>query len=182
MSDMTQSLLNIMMAARSGQDTRPMMEEMLNSNGDMDPMTRMLLTQALARDENQDDTEDPNVIIIDQDDYKPSRRQLALDRLRHRFQQMTQQIAEMSEALDVLQARSDDLADALGACYLCWGEDPRCPECAGKGAPGSLLPDPRAYREWVLPAMRTQQTFKQRHLERKANLSQTDVEGERNER
>jgi hypothetical protein len=180
MSDMNQSLLNMMMAARSGQDTRPMMEELLNSDGDMDPMTRMLLTQALARDDPDAPADpDPNVIIIDQDDREPSRRQLALERLRQRFQQMAQQIDEMSEALDVLQARNDDLADALGACYLCWGEDPRCPECAGKGAPGSLLPEPRAYREWILPAVRTQQTFKQRHLERKANFSQTDVEGER---
>lgn len=172
MSDMTQSLLNVMLAARSGQDTRPMVEEMLNSNGDMDPMTRLLLTQALAGGDSRDENEDekPSVIILDNDDYEPQRRQLTLDRLRYRYQQMAEQIQEMSEELDALQARNDDLADALGACYLCWGENPICPDCAGRGIPGSRPLDPILYRELILPAVRARQAQMQRHLDHKANL------------
>ncbi|MEN2786467.1 hypothetical protein ACFOKI_05630 [Sphingomonas qilianensis] len=40
------------------------------------------------------------------------------------------------------QARLADLAAALGACGLCWGEDDRCPSCRGRGRPGMVRPDP----------------------------------------
>lgn len=39
-------------------------------------------------------------------------------------------------------ARLSDLAAAFGACGLCWGEDPRCPGCRGRGRPGRFAPDP----------------------------------------
>lgn len=34
-----------------------------------------------------------------------------------------------------------DLAAALGACGLCWGEDGSCPSCRGRGRPGMVRPD-----------------------------------------
>jgi hypothetical protein len=37
--------------------------------------------------------------------------------------------------------RLADLAAALGACGLCWGEDERCPSCRGRGCPGMVRPD-----------------------------------------
>lgn len=38
--------------------------------------------------------------------------------------------------------RLADLAAALGACGLCWGEDDHCPSCRGRGQPGMIRPDP----------------------------------------
>ncbi|MBX9813542.1 MAG: hypothetical protein K2X76_02440 [Sphingomonas sp.] len=38
--------------------------------------------------------------------------------------------------------RLADLAAALGACGLCWGEDSGCPSCRGRGRPGMVRPDP----------------------------------------
>lgn len=55
--------------------------------------------------------------------------------------------------LETLRARNDTLAEALGACYLCFGEDLTCPECSGHGIPGSLLPDESAFRQYVAPAV-----------------------------
>jgi hypothetical protein len=57
--------------------------------------------------------------------------------------------------LAVLRRRNDALAAALGTCYLCWGEDPGCPTCAGRGTPGWNNVDPHAYRRLVAPAVRT---------------------------
>ncbi|WP_448501145.1 hypothetical protein [Sphingomonas sp.] len=37
--------------------------------------------------------------------------------------------------------RLADLAAALGACGLCWGEDDFCPSCRGRGRPGMVRPD-----------------------------------------
>jgi hypothetical protein len=56
--------------------------------------------------------------------------------------------------LEVLRTRNDVLAAALGACYLCFGEDPVCRECQGRGVPGSRRPDPDAFRKYVLPTYR----------------------------
>jgi hypothetical protein len=54
--------------------------------------------------------------------------------------------------VETLRARNDTLAVALGACYLCFGEDVTCAECNGHGRPGSLLPDISAFRKYVAPA------------------------------
>lgn len=68
------------------------------------------------------------------------------------------EIAAMLRSLhaevEELRHRNDLLAAALGGCHLCWGDDPLCETCAGRGRPGSALPDARAFRACVLPAVR----------------------------
>ena len=56
--------------------------------------------------------------------------------------------------LEELRARNDALAAALGACYLCWGDDPECPVCGGSGGPGAASPDRRLFTELIAPAVR----------------------------
>jgi len=58
------------------------------------------------------------------------------------------------EELEILRGRSDILARALGACYLCFGDNPLCPECAGVGSPGALMPEPAEFRLYVVPALK----------------------------
>jgi hypothetical protein len=53
-----------------------------------------------------------------------------------------------------LRSRCDDLASALGACPLCWGNDPECRACRGRGHPGYSVPDRKLFVEFVLPAVR----------------------------
>lgn len=55
--------------------------------------------------------------------------------------------------LEVLRTRNDALARALGACYLCFGADPLCAECGGRGHAGALVPEPATFRQYVLPAV-----------------------------
>jgi hypothetical protein len=59
--------------------------------------------------------------------------------------------------LETLRTRNDAVARAIGACYLCFGEDALCAECGGRGKPGSLVPEPAAFRQYVLPALRRAQ-------------------------
>jgi hypothetical protein len=58
--------------------------------------------------------------------------------------------ADFDDALDEL----DDLARALGACHICWGDNKRCEKCRGKGKPGHFIPDERLFRALVLPALK----------------------------
>jgi len=61
---------------------------------------------------------------------------------------------QMYAELEVHPERNDLLADALGACPVCWGEDGRCPRCRGRGRPGGRRPDPEAFQALVVPAVR----------------------------
>lgn len=72
---------------------------------------------------------------------------------RQQEQELKKVMDSMYAELETLRARNDTLAEALGACYLCFGEDLTCPECSGHGVPGSLLPDEPAFRQYVAPAV-----------------------------
>jgi hypothetical protein len=67
------------------------------------------------------------------------------------------ELADNAEALlkevQELRCRNDELAAALGACYLCWGEQSGCLICAGRGIPGSSPPELSAYIRYVAPAI-----------------------------
>jgi hypothetical protein len=46
------------------------------------------------------------------------------------------------------------VAQVLGACS-CWGQNPACPRCQGRGAPGAFSSaDPGTLLAWVEPALR----------------------------
>jgi hypothetical protein len=57
------------------------------------------------------------------------------------------------EELEQLRQRNDQLAAALGACYLCWGDDVDCPVCGGTGVPAAARPDSRYFALYVLPVL-----------------------------
>ena len=68
--------------------------------------------------------------------------------------QMRQILRAARDKLLVLQARSNVLAQALGACAECWGTNPSCEQCGGGGRPGWTQPDPTGFAVWVQPAIR----------------------------
>lgn len=66
-------------------------------------------------------------------------------------------VADVLERLyaevQTLRARNAMLAEALGACPRCWGEDARCARCRGRGRPGGRRPDRLLFTEIVEPAV-----------------------------
>lgn len=168
MSDMNQLLMNML----SGQTSS---EELLNGS-DLDPLSRMILTQSLATGNNKEvdeDSTDPEEV----EDYSLSRRSRAIQRLRTRFAKMQRQIEDMQQQIEEMEVRNDELASALGACYSCWGADPECPECHGKGHPGSVMPDQDLFREWVLPAAIKAQTAMSHRLKHQGHAVQPKQNG-----
>lgn len=163
MSDMNQLLMNVL----SGQSNA---EELLGGS-DLDPVSRMILSQALATSNNQENDEDDIDPEAGEDDTS-SRRSRAIQRLRTRFAKMQRQIEDLQQQLEEMEVRNDELAAALGACYLCWGEDPECPECQGKGQPGSIEPEWELFREWVLPAIKAVQVAKSQRWKRQGHTVQ----------
>ncbi len=72
--------------------------------------------------------------------------------------QAMRRLRQVTLELQELRERNDTLAAALGACYLCWGEDSACSHCRGRGRPGYTIPDKELFIEWVAPAVRTLKT------------------------
>lgn len=73
---------------------------------------------------------------------------------RERAREVARVMKAMYAELELLRERNDVLAVALGACHLCFGRDPGCAECGGAGGPGASAPDPGAFRDYVVPAVR----------------------------
>jgi hypothetical protein len=67
--------------------------------------------------------------------------------------ELREDLRKLSAELKVLRDRNDLLAAALGACCLCWGQDPDCRFCRGRGRPGFAAPDEAHIGEFVLPAI-----------------------------
>ena len=73
-------------------------------------------------------------------------------RITQAARRLKSRLQEQSEELQQLRDRNDTLADALGACPFCWGEDLSCTDCHGRGRPGGFLPDKEQYSAYVIPA------------------------------
>lgn len=82
-----------------------------------------------------------------EEERRQATRRVRLERLRSRLE-------ELESDLAAAQTRLDDLALALGACPNCWGEDPGCRLCRGRGQPGFLRPEEAAFRRLVAPALK----------------------------
>ena len=72
------------------------------------------------------------------------------------------QLEAAQAEVTLLRERCDTVAAALGACALCWGHDPVCRACRGRGLPGRSLPDEELFVEYILPAVRLVRASRQR--------------------
>jgi hypothetical protein len=118
----------------------------------VEPTTRTLLQQYLSRQQGEDvddeaAADDEDFAAALDDSTVRSERKQSLSQLQHL-------VETMYDELEELRQRNDELADALGACYLCWGEDPACEVCQGRGSPGAMRPNKEQFTRYVAPALR----------------------------
>jgi hypothetical protein len=71
-----------------------------------------------------------------------------------RVQEYQQKFEGMRAELRWLREKNDEVTAALGACYLCWGENSQCEICGGAGGPGAFEPDQEKFSRLVTPALR----------------------------
>ena len=154
--------------ATPGADTtNPMLSALLgslDSGGKLDPMSLLMsqLGNAGANDPRLAvltklmSQRGPTVIENEEGEAaeQAKRRQAEIRRERARRIRALRVLAKrMYAELEVLRERSDAFAAAIGACPVCFGDDPLCEECAGNGRPGAVAPDPDAWRQFVAPAI-----------------------------
>lgn len=115
-------------------DAAQLMQEMAAG----DPRMAMLMQLMQAqRGEASNDVGQP-----DERDDLISELSDRLDASEARLTKMTRIARRLHEAQQIASQRLSELAAALGACGLCWGDDPACLGCRGRGKPGMIRPDP----------------------------------------
>jgi hypothetical protein len=75
----------------------------------------------------------------------------------------------MYAEMQMLRTRNSMLAEALGACCQCWGEDQECDYCGGDGRIGSYLISAKVFEQVVGPALeqiRRRPPFVQNHTDK----------------
>jgi hypothetical protein len=126
-------------------------QQLLAQMGETDPRIGLLSKYLASRREAEVETDADEDVSASVE---------ALEREKERQEAMCslQRVARsMYAELERLRERNDTLASALGACYLCWGEDAICEVCGGRGTPGSLPPEDETFSTLVVPAVRRMQ-------------------------
>jgi hypothetical protein len=136
MDDLTQLLLSHVAGGPGGAVSLP--DIVAQSLGD-DPLAAPLaeaLRKREAAAEQVDDIDEPEVLDPDPE--------------------VADVLQRLYAELETLRERTRVLADALGACPRCFGEDHLCQVCRGRGRAGGRQPDDGLFQELVAPACRRQ--------------------------
>lgn len=73
--------------------------------------------------------------------------------IREQLKKIKVNMYETKNQLNNLQKINISLSQSLGSCNTCWGEDPQCANCSGKGSPGWGKINKRSFNRYVLPAL-----------------------------
>ena len=125
-------------------------EQLLAQMGEGDPRVGLVTKYLASRREAEEAEAEEAAAAEAQAAAAEAEKQAAMRTLQRMARSM---YAELEE----LRGRNDMLAAALGACYLCWGENALCEVCGGAGAPGSTPPDAELFAALVVPAARRMQ-------------------------
>ena len=120
-------------------DPAAMMQEFAAGDPRMAALLEMMQAQ---RAQPSNDVEAP-----DERDDLIAELSARLDAAEARLTKMTRIARQLHEAGRDGSQRLSRLAAALGACGLCWGDDPGCLGCRGRGRPGMVRPDPQIRAE-----------------------------------
>lgn len=152
-------LLAQMLNGGGGLSQAAMADALLAQFPNMDAQTQMLARYLLENRQNE--VEEAEEIDADFDDLaRIEKGDLAEEEIDADFDDLAEDdtaseaFMEMEAELAELRERNDELAAALGCCYICFGEDEACPVCRGNGYPGAKQPDKMLFKRYVLPVIK----------------------------
>jgi hypothetical protein len=136
-------------------DPMALVKSQLEAQAQANPKAAMvlrLIEQRRLRQEAQAREEEAAVDAEDESDA-PAAEFPATEVACEDLQNLHDVVGDLYAELTTLRARNEALASATGSCPACFGEDPSCERCRGRGVPGSRAPAPAPFRQYVLPAM-----------------------------
>ena len=66
---------------------------------------------------------------------------------------LLQNYEQLKQNYQSLLGQLDDIAEAIGACPHCWGEESNCNYCRGRGKPGYFQPDQAQFDMYIKPVI-----------------------------
>lgn len=153
-----QQLMNTLTASNGSQnaDLTELVRQQLD---DADPKVKAIANYLIKRQAEIHDSEE----FDDNEEFTTEKATEETDLFRRTasYNRLRRVTTTMYAELEDLRERNDALAAALGACYLCWGEDLGCEVCQGQGQPGAFVLDKALFRQYVAPVVQTLKTKQQ---------------------
>jgi hypothetical protein len=165
------ALLMQMITARAGGNSNPAIADILARMSPSNPSSALDIQELLAQQastnpmaamlakhlaEQKANASSSPVIDVEASEEAPlSKDQEAAIQTSAELSELRQNVKDMCAELKLLRNRNDELAAAVGACCLCWGQNLECRSCRGRGGPGFCMPDETLFEEFVLPAVQT---------------------------
>jgi hypothetical protein len=150
-------------------------KELLAQLGESNPMAKALLNQMA-----QERALAANTIDVEPIDEKPELPEhgSSSDDSAAALAELRKQSESLCAELGILRERNDLFAAALGACCHCWGQDPSCRSCRGRGGPGFSVPDEALFVEYVVPAIQMLRAHKAKghHPSPRVTMQSPDAE------
>jgi hypothetical protein len=154
MDKRTLALLSALSQPNNGQSQQALVEGLLSDPNTLNPKQQLVLqylqqvNQLSAEEDNYVDEINNETMLepgLMDEEHRPRSKQTK-ERIRRK-------IIEMQVELEELRHRNEVFAHALGAC-VCWGNDPECVECGGRGGPGYFEVNQELFEEFVKPAIK----------------------------
>lgn len=76
-----------------------------------------------------------------------------IDKQKQINRNLLQQYHRIENNCHLMMQQLDQLAMAIGACHQCWGDEPDCTYCRGKGKAGYFPPDPYLFETYIKPVL-----------------------------
>jgi hypothetical protein len=151
LSSTTEMLMETLLSQnRDGQGSgniNDTLTQLAQNNPRMAPLVRHMQERLAESSKVVDITPESGQANQETIDLSPSATEAGIDELKDMAE-------SMSAELEVLRARNDMLATALGACHLCWGDDQECPYCNGAGHVGAYVISLSVFERIIGPAVR----------------------------
>jgi len=143
-----------------GSDALPSTQELLSQLENTNPTVGLIAKYLATRQASEHETNSEDEAEAEEAARLAEEQRLAFEqseRLAQVVQRLERWVKKLQAELEQLRGRNDALAAALGACYLCWGEEAGCPVCHGTWHSGYAMPDKQLFVQYVVPAIRTLQ-------------------------
>ena len=150
------SILQSMIANPGQGTTAAATQALLSQFSDDDPTVNLLTTflaQRNASTEREEVTEEKAANETAECNAELERARERSEKSAAAVRELRDHIESLFAELEMLRERNDALAQALGACALCWGGDVECPICGGAGQPGFMAPDQRSFKQLLAPVI-----------------------------
>jgi len=128
-----------------------LLKDLLNLINANDPKFRVFMKQQISKYHKAEKQNQFNRELIRRLKIQNSKLLKQLEKMKIERRQSKAIVKDLTEQANSLTKFNRTLAEALGACPVCWGNNTDCKSCSGNGSPGWVKPIRKLFNLYVLP-------------------------------